>query len=75
VGLDPTGTATVPGSIPGHNATAGEKFWVVAATAQKDGVNFKLYSDADENGIRYHANLKVLFPNKKQVPPVIQFWV
>jgi hypothetical protein len=70
VGLDPTGTATVPGSIPGHNATAGEKFWVVAATAQKDGVNFKLYSDADENGIRYHANLKVLFPNKKQVPPV-----
>ena len=70
VGLDPTGTATVPGSIPGHNAATGEKFWVVAATAQKDGINFKLYTDADGNGIRYHANLKVLFPKKKQVPPV-----
>lgn len=68
-GLDPTGTAVIPDAIPGHNATAGEKFWVVAATAQKDGINFKLYSDADGNGVRYHANLKVLFPNKKQLPP------
>jgi hypothetical protein len=68
VGLDTTGTATIPDSIPGHNAAAGEKFWVVAATAQRDGINFKLYSDADGNGTRYHANLKVLFPNKKQVP-------
>ncbi len=70
VGLDPTGTATMPDSIPGHNPAAGEKLWVVAATAQKDGINFKLYTDADGNGVRYHANLKVLFPNKKQVPPL-----
>src|ERR1035441_5231319 len=67
---DTRGTTTCPDSIPGHTAAAGEKFWVVAATAQKDGINFKLYTDADDNGIRYHANLKVLFPNKKQVPPV-----
>jgi hypothetical protein len=67
---DPTGTTSIPDSIPGRTAAAGEKFWVVAATAQKDGINFKLYTDADDNGIRYHANLKVLFPNKKQVPPV-----
>jgi hypothetical protein len=69
-GTDTSGATTVPDAIPGHNAAAGEKLWVVAATAQKDGINFKLYTDADGNGIRYHANLKVLFPNKKQVPSV-----
>jgi hypothetical protein len=69
-GLDTTGATTVPDAIPGHNAAAGEKVWVLAATAQKDGINFKLYTDADGNGVRYHANLKILFPNKKQVPSV-----
>jgi hypothetical protein len=67
---DTTGTLVIPNAIPGHNAVAGEKVWVVAVTAQKDGINFKLYTDADGLGIRYHANLKVLFPNKKVIPSV-----
>lgn len=69
-GLDTTGATVVPDAIPGHTAAAGEKFWVVGVTAQKDGINFKLYTDADDNGVRYHANLKILFSNKKQVPSV-----
>jgi hypothetical protein len=67
---DNTGTVVIPNAIPGHNAVAGEKVWVVAVTAQKDGINFKLYTDADPQGIRYHANLKVLYPNKKVIPSV-----
>jgi hypothetical protein len=69
-GLDPSGMTAVPDAIPGHTAASGEKFWVLAAMAQKDGITFKLYSDPDGNGTRYHANLKVVFPNKKQMPPV-----
>ena len=66
-GLDPSGSA--PADIPAHTAAAGERCWVLAAAAQKDGVLFKLYTDPDANGIRYRANLKILFPNKKEVPP------
>ena len=68
-GLDTTG-GSAPADIPGRTLAAGEKCWVLAATAQKDGVQFKLYTDADGNGIRYHADLKILFPNKKEVPSV-----
>jgi hypothetical protein len=69
-GLDTSGATSVPDSIPGRTMAVGEKCWITAVTAQKDGINFKLYTDADDNGIRYHANLKILFPNKKQVPSV-----
>ncbi len=69
MGLNPEG-GSVPAEIPGQTYGSGQKFWVLATTAQKDGVLFKLYSDPDDNGVRYHASLKILFPNKKQVPPV-----
>ena len=46
-----------------------EKCWVTAIRVQKDGVLFQLYSDP-YNDKRYYGNLKVLFPNKKEVPPV-----
>jgi hypothetical protein len=36
---------------------------------QKDGVLFQLFSDP-YNSFRYYGNLKILFPNKKDVPPV-----
>jgi hypothetical protein len=68
-GLDPAG-GSVPADIPGQTFGSGQKFWVLAATAQKDGVLFKLYSDPNDNGVRYHADLKILYPNKKQVPPI-----
>jgi hypothetical protein len=66
-GLDPAAGSGFA-DIPGQTYGTGQKFWVLAATAQKDGVLFKLYSDPDDNGVRYHADLKILYPNKKQVP-------
>ena len=46
-----------------------EKCWVTGVQVQKDGVIFHLYSDP-YNGIRYYGDLKISFPNKKEVPPV-----
>jgi hypothetical protein len=66
-GLDPS-AAPAPADIPAQTYGSGQKFWVLGTIAQKDGVLFKLYSDPDDNGVRYHADLKVLYPNKKQVP-------
>jgi hypothetical protein len=40
---------------------------VTGITVQKDGVLFRLYSDP-YNDIRYYGNLKIPFPNKKEVP-------
>jgi len=45
-----------------------EKCWVTGIQVQRDGVLFQLYSDPYD-GIRYYANLKIPFPNKKEVPP------
>ena len=45
-----------------------EKCWVTGIQVQKDGVLFQLYSDPYD-GIRYYANLKIPFPDKKVVPP------
>jgi hypothetical protein len=67
-GLDPTGMVTVPDGIPPRTLAAGDRCWVLAITAQKDGVVFKLLTDPDANGMRYHGDLKILFPNKKQMP-------
>jgi hypothetical protein len=67
-GLDPS--AAAPADIPGRTMNVGERCWVVGTAVQKDGVVFKLYTDPDPNGIRYHASLKVAFPGKKSVPPV-----
>jgi hypothetical protein len=52
-----------------RNFVAEEKCWVTRIQVQKDGVLFQLYSDP-YNDRRYFGNLKVLFPNKKEVPPV-----
>jgi len=46
-----------------------EKCWVTGIQVQKDGVLFQLYSDPYDD-IRYYANLKIPFPNKKEVPSV-----
>ena len=50
----------------------GEKFWVTGIQVQKDGALFMLCSDP-YNGLRYYGNLKILFPDKKVVPPVDSF--
>jgi hypothetical protein len=46
-----------------------EKCWVSGIQVHKDGVIFQLVSDP-YNGVRYYGNLKVAFPNKKDVPPL-----
>ena len=46
-----------------------EKCWVTRIEAQNDGVVFQLYSDPYDN-VRYYANLKIPFPNKKEVPSI-----
>ena len=69
-GLDTTGTATVPDGIPPRILKTGDRCWVLGTQVEKDGMVFKLYTDPDDNGVRYHATLKFPFPNKKHVPPV-----
>src|SRR5664279_3105346 len=44
-----------------------EKCWITGIQVQGDGVLFQLYSDPYEN-IRYYANLKIPFADKKTVP-------
>jgi len=46
-----------------------EKCWVTGIQVQKDGVLIQLYSDPYDD-TRYYANLKIPFPNKKEVPSV-----
>ena len=60
---------TTAADYPHRQFVAGEKCWVTEVTAQNDGVLFKLYSDPYDD-IRYYANLKIPYPNKKVVPPV-----
>jgi hypothetical protein len=56
-------------SYPARNFVAGETCWVTGISVQKDGVVFQLYSDPYDD-IRYYADLKIPFPQKKVVPPV-----
>src|ERR1039457_6020215 len=56
-------------NYPHRQFVEGEKCWVTGIQVQKDGVLFQLYSDPYDD-IRYYANLKFPFPNKKEVPPV-----
>jgi hypothetical protein len=62
----PGGTAA---DYPHRSFAPGEKCWVTGVQVQKDGVVFQLYSDPYEE-IRYYANLKISFPNKKEIPQV-----
>ncbi|MGB0063732.1 MAG: hypothetical protein WBP85_04735 [Terracidiphilus sp.] len=54
-------------SYPHRTFVAEEKCWITGIQVQKDGVLLQLYSDPYDD-IRYYATLKILFPNKKEVP-------
>jgi len=66
--LDTTGTMDMPSGPPPRTLATGDKCWILSITVQKDGVVFKLLTDPDDSGLRYHGDLKVVFPNKKQIP-------
>jgi hypothetical protein len=68
IGMATPGGGTAA-NYPHRPFVAEEKCWVTGVQAQKDGVLFQLYSDPYD-GIRYYANLKIPFPNKKEVPSV-----
>jgi hypothetical protein len=55
------------GGYPSRKFVRGENCWVTGINVQKDGVQFKLYSDSYA-GLRYYANLKFPFPDKNQPP-------
>ena len=63
---------TTAADYPHRTFVPEEKCWVTVIQVQKDGVLFQLYSDPYDD-IRYYANLKIPFPNKKVVPPVDAF--
>ena len=54
---------------PHRSFAPGEKCWVTGVHVQKDGVVFQLYSDRYDD-TRYYANLKIAFPDKKEIPSV-----
>jgi hypothetical protein len=60
-----------PDGYPLRAFVHGENFWVTAIAMKNDGVEFRLYSDP-YNNIRFYANLKIPFPNKKEVPSADQ---
>lgn len=60
------GTAAV---YPHRTFVPEEKCWITGIQVQRDGVLFQLYSDPYDD-IRYYANLKIPFADKKEVPPV-----
>jgi len=63
--IDPTITA--PDSIPPRTLAAGDRCWVLEATVKDDGIHFKLLTDPDDSGMRYHGDLKFPF-SKKNMP-------
>jgi hypothetical protein len=80
-GLLSTGSSDVAGAAgngcPSRKFVAGEKFWVTGVQAQKDGILVSTFSDPYKdpqgNETRYYAEIKFVFPNKGQVPPVADF--
>lgn len=68
IGISTPGSGTAA-DYPHRQFVPEEKCWVTGIQVQKDGILFVLYSDA-YNDIRYYANLKIPFPNKKEVPSV-----
>ena len=67
IGMAAPGGATA-NDYPHRQFMAGEKCWVTGVQAQKDGISLQLYSDPYD-GIRFYANLKIPFPDKKTAPP------
>ncbi|MGP8187547.1 MAG: hypothetical protein ACLQKY_15915 [Terracidiphilus sp.] len=66
IGMATPGSGTAA-DYPHRSFAPEEKCWVTGLQVQKDGVLFQLYSDPYDN-IRYYANLKIPFPDKKVVP-------
>jgi hypothetical protein len=56
-------------SYPQRRFVADEKCFLTGIVVQKDGILVQLYSDPYDD-IRYYGNLKIPYPNKKEVPPV-----
>lgn len=69
IGMLTPGGGTPANTYPQRQFVPEEKCWVTGIQVQKDGVLFQLYSDPYD-GIRYYANLKIPFPNKKEAPSV-----
>jgi hypothetical protein len=69
IGMLTPGGGTPASTYPQRQFVPEEKCWVTGFQVQKDGVLIQLYSDPYDD-IRYYANLKIPFPNKKEVPPV-----
>jgi hypothetical protein len=63
-----SGGAFIPNGIPPRTMATGERCWILSIIVQKDGVQFKLLTDPDGNGMRFHGDLKFPFANKKVVP-------
>jgi hypothetical protein len=63
---------TTAADYPHRAFVAGEKCWVTSIQVQKDGVLFQLFSDPYDD-VRYYANFRIPFPNKKQVPAADAF--
>lgn len=61
--------AATSANYPHRTFVPEEKCWVMGIAVQKDGVVFRLYSDV-YGDTRYYGDLKIPFPNKKEVPPV-----
>ena len=68
--LSPDGTTA--NDYQRRSFVAEEKCWVTGIKVEKDGVVFLLYSDPYDD-VRYYANLKIVFPNKKEVPQADAF--
>jgi hypothetical protein len=66
IGMSTPGGGTAA-DYPHRPFVPDEKCWVTEIQVEKDGVLFQLYSDP-YNDLRYYANLKIPFPNKKEVP-------
>jgi hypothetical protein len=69
IGMLTPGGGTPANTYPQRQFVPEEKCWVTGIQVQKDGVLLHLYSDPYD-GVRYYANLKIPFPNKKEVPPL-----
>ena len=69
IGMMTPGGTTPANTYPQRQFVPEEKCWITGIQVQKDGVLVQLYSDPYDD-IRYYANLKIPYPNKKEVPSV-----
>jgi len=61
-----------PNTIPMRTLASGEKFWIVHYNVTKTHAEFKIWTDADANSVRYWTWLVIPF-DKKQVPSPEEF--